>query len=282
MKPFACLAGLVLAAGMASAADMPGGLVLRFSCDELRNNGTLLPDASGSNNHGRVTGGVRPATGRLNGCCEFIARGGGFVQVPSSPSLENEHMTVCFWLRLGKIEAPDRTLVERQTEDAGYALQLVTGGEDNRKGLLQATVGAGKHFVSDEPITDNDWHHIALSYDGKTAKLYVDSVLQTQLMTLRGGDLSVNAKDADLLFGMSGAQVAARSREGAFEGMLDEILVFNRALTSTEVKDALTVSKPQFTKWQVERRLKELKELRDRNLITQEFYERKVKECEVD
>ena len=272
MKSFACLAGLILIAGLASAA-MPDGLVLRFSCDELRNNGTQLPDASGSNNHGRVTG-VRTATGRLNECCEFTGKN-SFVQVPSSPSLDNEHMTLCFWLRLGKIEAPDRTLVERQAGDAGYALRLVTGEEGNRKGLLHATVGNSKCSVSDEPITDNDWHHIAFSYDGKTAKFYVGGVLQQQLSTLR--DCSVDAKGADLMLGMS-----SKNKDAAFEGMLDEVLLFNRALAEAEVKDALTVSRPQFSKQQVERRLRELKELHERGLITQKFYERKVKECEVD
>ncbi len=82
---------LLLAAGVA-AAEMPGGLVLRFSCDELRNNGTLLPDMTGSNNNGRVTG-VRGASGRLNGGCEFTGKN-SFVQVPSSPLLESERVTV--------------------------------------------------------------------------------------------------------------------------------------------------------------------------------------------
>ena len=39
--------------------------------------------------------------------------------------------------------------------------------------------------------------------------------------------------------------------------------------------------KPAFTKQQVERRLRELKGLYERGLLTKEFYDRKVKECEV-
>jgi hypothetical protein len=51
--------------------------------------------------------------------------------------------------------------------------------------------------------------------------------------------------------------------------------------TNTAVKVAAEVPKPKFTKEQVNRRLAELKELLDRGLILQDFYERKVKECEV-
>jgi hypothetical protein len=47
------------------------------------------------------------------------------------------------------------------------------------------------------------------------------------------------------------------------------------------VKVAAEVPKPKFTKEQVNRRLAELKELLNRGLILQDFYERKVKECEV-
>ncbi|MEI6564764.1 MAG: hypothetical protein WCO42_10715 [bacterium] len=53
-------------------------------------------------------------------------------------------------------------------------------------------------------------------------------------------------------------------------------------LTSTQtVKVVTSPTQPKFTKDQVTRRLKELKELRDRGLILQDFYDRKVKECEV-
>jgi hypothetical protein len=63
--------------------------------------------------------------------------------------------------------------------------------------------------------------------------------------------------------------------------MLDEIVVFNRALSADDIKNVLASTQPKFTKQQVERRLAELKELLDRGLILQNFYDRKVKECEV-
>ena len=52
--------------------------------------------------------------------------------------------------------------------------------------------------------------------------------------------------------------------------------------TNAIVKAAQEAPKPKFTKQQVERRLRELKGLYERGLLTQEFYERKVKECEVE
>ncbi|MDD4623584.1 MAG: hypothetical protein PHG71_10155, partial [Kiritimatiellae bacterium] len=39
-------------------------------------------------------------------------------------------------------------------------------------------------------------------------------------------------------------------------------------------------AKPKFTKQQVASRLRQLKELYERGLLTKEFYERKVEECQ--
>lgn len=48
-----------------------------------------------------------------------------------------------------------------------------------------------------------------------------------------------------------------------------------------QVSDATgAAAKPKFTKQQVERRLRELKDFLDKGLIKQDFYDRKVKECE--
>ncbi|HNX33074.1 MAG TPA: LamG domain-containing protein [Kiritimatiellia bacterium] len=267
------------AAGMAlwSVADMPQGLVLRFSCDEFRNSGQTLPDVTGSNNNGRVTGVRAASAGRLNGGCEFTGKN-SFVQIPSAALLDSPRVTFCLWLKTGKAEWPDRTLIEKRA-DSGYALRLAAGDKQQggRKGKLCATV-VGRDVYSDMTVADNAWHHAAVTYDGEAVKLYVDGILQQQTVAWRG---EVGAKGQELTLGMNRSDPSAKEKEAAFEGSVDEVLVFNRALTAAEVKDALAATKPKFTKQQVERRLKELKDLFDRGLILKDFYDRKVEECEV-
>ena len=267
---------MVLAAGVA-AADLPQGLVLRFSCDEFKNNGATLPDVTGSNHNGRVSGVRYAGSGRLNGGCEFTGKN-SYIQVPASPLLDSKQVTFCVWLKAAKAEWPDRTLVDKRA-DSGYALRLAAGNkESGRKGKLCATV-AGHDCFSDAPVADNAWHHAAATYDGETAKLYVDGILQQQTAAWHG---EVGAKGQELTLGMNRSNPSAKDKEAAFEGSMDEVLVFVRALSAAEVKDVIAATKPKFTKQQVERRLKELKELLDRGLILQDFYDRKVKECEVE
>ena len=79
---------------------------------------------------------------------------------------------------------------------------------------------------------------------------------------------------------MNRSDPSAQERETALDGAIDEVMLFNRALGEAEIKQVYSSAKPKFTKQQVERRLKELKELLDRGLILKEFYDRKVRECE--
>lgn len=265
----------LMAAG-AAAADLPSGLVLRFTCDEFRNGGTVLPDATGSNNNGRVTGAKWSPAGRLGGGCEFTGKNSS-VLVPHSPSLKIQRATVCLWFKALTAGATDRALVEKGTEN-GYALSLAGGSQKaGRKGKLRVVVGSAE-CLSDAAVADNVWHHAAFAYDGETVKLYIDGTLQKQTASWRG-DFAANAHD--LTLGMNPASSANRTKDAAFEGVLDEVMLFGRALTEAELKDVIAATRPKFTRQQVERRLRELKELLDRGLILQDFYERKVRECEV-
>jgi len=273
----ACVPWVAAVGVFTAAAELPPGLLLRFSCDEFRNGGTVLPDMTGSNNNGRVSGAKWTPAGRLGGGCEFNGKNSS-VQVPHAPSLKCQHATVCLWFKALTAGTADRTLIEKGAED-GYALYLAGGAQnDARRGKLRAAVN-GLDCFSDTAVADNAWHHAAAMYDGERLNLYVDGVLQKQTATGRG-DLAANTRA--LTLGMNRAEPKHREKEAGFEGVLDEVMLFNRALTEAELKDVIAATRPTFTKWQVERRLKELKDLLDRGLILQDFYDRKVKECEVN
>ncbi|MDD4017745.1 MAG: LamG domain-containing protein [Kiritimatiellae bacterium] len=264
------------AGAITAAAELPPGLVLRFTCDEFRENGKMLPDATGSNNNGRVSGAKPTPAGRLSGGCEFTGKNSS-VRVPHSTLFNSPQMTFCLWFKTMASGTTDRTLLEKGSAN-GTALRIAGAAQpDPRKGKLRATVD-GHDCFSDAPVADNAWHHAAVTYDGVLLKLHVDGAPQKQ--TVAGwGDLAVNTQD--LTLGANRPDPKRREKETGFEGVLDEVMLFNRALTEPELKTVMAETRPKFTKWQVERRLKELKELLDRGLILQDFYERKVKECEV-
>ena len=254
--------------------DIPG-LVLHFSMDELR--AGAFVDRVTSNEIGRATNVRILAQGKLNGACEF-AKKNSFVSVPNTAALNPKRITFALWFRTGKESFPARFLLEKGSE-RGYALSIAGGGkENNRRGKLRTTVNGHDGF-SDASVTDDLWHHAAVVFDGRVVKLYVDGLLQKQTVVVPGGELVPN--DCDLTLGLNRSAPSTQARETSFDGAIDEVTIFNRALDESEIKRLLSSVKPKFTKQQVERRVKELKDLLSRGLILQDFYDRKVQECEV-
>lgn len=267
-----CTAGLGTALAATNAVP---DMVVRFSMDEQK--GGAYMDLVTSNALARAVNATTSGNGKLAGACE-IAGKNSYVELEDSPKLNPKRLTVSIWFRDSKEAWATRYLLEKGS-DKGYALSIVGGGaKDNpRRGKLRAVVG-GKDVLSDESVNNDMWHHAALTYDGQTVRLYVDGVLQKQTAAL-GGDLPSNT--SKLTLGMNRSATSPQDKEIAFGGLIDEVAIFSRALNEDELKRVRSMAKPKFTKWQVERRLKELKELYDRGLLLKEFYDRKVDECEV-
>ncbi|MGA1980762.1 MAG: LamG domain-containing protein, partial [Sedimentisphaerales bacterium] len=70
------------------------------------------------------------------------------------------------------------------------------------------------------------WHHLAGTFDGRYVKLYVDSVLENTVDT-NGTTLATNTT----WVGIAASPVSPEY----FSGMLDEIRIYNKALSQTEV-----------------------------------------------
>ncbi|HEY3807511.1 MAG TPA: LamG domain-containing protein [Kofleriaceae bacterium] len=80
---------------------------------------------------------------------------------------------------------------------------------------------------STTPMTLNAWHYLAIRFDGTTKALFEDGVLITS-NTAAGVDY-----DDDPVF--IGGDVDSGAPEGLFNGLIDEVRVYNRALSDAEI-----------------------------------------------
>lgn len=272
---FATMLVLLLATGSSAlAADFPQGLILHFSFDQWESGG-IISDKSGHNNEGHVFGARWTALGKQAGGYDFTTTN-NYIQVHPSPSLNATQATVAVLFKTMKSDALNRYIIEKCPKN-GFALYIAGESNGNNKGKLCFRVN-GHECLSDTAVTDNAWHHAAATFDGEALRIYLDSKLQQQVTPWKG-EISVNTNSLALGVNLSTPTPAEKGQ--SFEGTLDEAMIFNHALTEAEVKLVIASTKPKFTQEQVNRRLAELKELRDRGLILQDFYDRKVKECEV-
>jgi hypothetical protein len=74
-------------------------------------------------------------------------------------------------------------------------------------------------------VTDGEWHHLALTYDGAIARLYVDGLLEAMQKKVYSTTSTGRA--------YIGSTVAS---EEYFPGLVDEVTVYGRALKPSEIR----------------------------------------------
>jgi hypothetical protein len=199
-------------------------LIAHWKLDEAE--GKTAHDSAGDKD-GVVSGPVwRPAGGRLNGALEFEMF--HLVSVPFVLNPADGPFTVFAWVKGG---APQQVIIS-QTDGTGAGQTWL--GADVSNGKLMTTLTDGAAFtqpmVSEFSITDGQWHHIAVVWNGSHRHLYADGVEV--------------AKDADALDGLQGSDGGLYFGVGKtfdtstfFSGLLDDVRIYNQALSAEEIEE---------------------------------------------
>ena len=272
------------AASHTCAADLPRGLVLYYNFNKADTDG-VIADQSGLKNNGKADGvGAKwMENGKRGGAYEFAATE-SCIQVPNTPSLNVNQATFAAWFKIAKADGVWRRILDKRN----YVLCIAGDSKDGKsKGKLCAGINGRFWCFGDSAVADDAWHHGTATIDGVKLKLYVDGKLQTQAVPCFGG---IVPSASGLTIGMNKSNPGPQEVGQSFGGAIDEVMIFNRVLSDAEIQTLAgvasgTAAKPagkQFTKAQVAQQLNRLKSLYDAGLMTKEFYDKKVKECETD
>lgn len=195
----------------------PPGMVAWWSGD-----GNAL-DLVGTN-HGTLMNGATFAPGMVGQAFLFDGND-DFVLVLDSPHLafhDNTPMSVELWAyRMSS--ALEQHLLGIHTHGVGLSYQLAIDGEGVRfVGSYPHDAGLSSHF--DPPL--NEWLHYAATFDGAEIRLYINAVLAAAAISPLGPQLNeslrIGASPHDLY--------------RTFGGMIDEVSIYNRALSPEEIK----------------------------------------------
>jgi hypothetical protein len=125
--------------------------------------------------------------------------------------------------------------VEPDYSDEAYTLQFWTPGKPafgvlNESGALKIAIGSA--------ITANAWHQLVGVWDATTLYLYVDGALAASV-SLPADFLPVRNSDGGLLIGSQLPEPNVLDGNGyyRFDGIIDEVNVFDRALSAEEVAE---------------------------------------------
>ena len=198
-------------------ADPPApGLVAAYAFDET--SGTTAADASGNGRTGLVAGATW-ATGRYGGALSFDGSD-DYVGLPALGTFYNSAFTLEAWVQ----KATTKNDVGIVGSWAGSGPMLWVDHLATRHHL---TLGSSFSSYLDSGVNPSvgQWQHLAATFDGATARYFVDGV---QVAT-RAFSGSVGTSDAWRI-GAYGSVAG-----GFFDGLIDEIRVYDRALSSSEI-----------------------------------------------
>jgi hypothetical protein len=193
-----------------------------WSFDEA--SGTAVQDASGSGNHGTISGATRVA-GRTGRALSFDGID-DLVTIPDSASLDlRTSLTMEAWVRPAALGTTWRTVaLKEQSTDLVYGLYAA-----NESGMPSSHVYTNAHtmLAGNGALAAGTWSHLATTWDGSTLRLYVNG----NQVASRAVSGTAAVSDRPLYLG--GNRVWGEW----FSGVIDDVRVYSRALTATEVRD---------------------------------------------
>ena len=206
-----------------TGSSQPQGLVAAFGFNELSGSGVV--DGSGSGNAGVVSGALRSGAGRFGGALSFDGVN-DWVSVADAGSLDVSRMTLEAWVRPSALGNVWRTVLFK--ERVGGLVYGLVGSQGSGAPAGQVDIGGERNAVGGA-LPLNVWSHLAATFDGSVVRLYVNGVL--------GGSVVV----AGSIPASTGVlRIGGNSIWGEwFAGLIDEVRVYNRALTQTEIQNDL-------------------------------------------
>lgn len=201
------------------------GLVGHWTFDNITN-GTVA-DTSGLANDGSIQGNPQVVSGPSGSALDFNGSS-DFVQVADSSSLDvTDQITLAAWIR------PERNgtqyVIKKATygETDGFELSLSSSGSIFVR-FNQASERNAHRLDSsiNYPTDGSTWLHVVATYDGNTIKLYING----QLDSSKADQFEIATNDLALAFG------AESDGYRAYSGSLDDVAIYDRALSAEEVQ----------------------------------------------
>lgn len=203
------------------------GLVGAYGFDEAGGS-SLTADASGQNNHGAILGATQ-TTGRFGNGLQF----NGYsqqVSIKGSTSLNTVNfMTLESWV-YPKASKGGRSVIFKEN-NTGFVYSLYSNASRNVP-ASSINIGNYRTVSANTSLPTYLWSHIASTYDGKYQRFY-----------LNGREIANRAQTGQVLTSDGALKIGGNAIWSEwFTGIIDEVRVYNRALTASEIIKDMTQS----------------------------------------
>jgi hypothetical protein len=226
------------------------GLVGYWTMDGRDLTTAALIDRSGNGNGGRLVN-IATSTSRAEGKIGQALNFDGVndrVDVSSNPSLEGfSTITISAWIyptEDASVNVNGGRIVSKSNGTSGDDYALTYGSVNDEKLRFRVTTGATVNADSSSAtaIELNKWQHVVGVYNGVTMELYVDGFPIGLVSTPTNQSGTIADSNDDLSIG--GHAEGETDRE--FPGYIDDVRIYNRALSVTEIKGLYNIGATKF------------------------------------
>ncbi len=225
---------------MAAVSGAGSGLVAYYNFD----NGTAA-DSSGNSNNGVLIGGPTLTAGKVGAASLLFDGVDDYVNIPHSSSVNigSGNFAFSFWFKKTNATDSYTSLLSKNTSDdsdgPGFVFFLRETVPNIYAGIGNgsATLGA-----AGTPINNTDWQHVTVVREqGQKLLVYLNGVVAAQSTVVDTiGDVS-NAVGITIGKG-AGLNPSGPPHQEYFKGAIDDVRVYNRALTAAEVTEIYNYS----------------------------------------
>ena len=218
----AVASGIILSiAYQAEAAIAPETIVGIWLLDESK--GDVAEDSSGNGHDGELVGGPKWVNGKFGDALQFA--GSSQVKMPMGEAFDLVTWTLVGWYKgTPTADKWQGIMGKPNTGSRNYALIYL-----NASGALRAefTAGAGnwRAVNSKTGVNDDEWHHVAGTYDQKKLRVWVDGVPEAEALETAKPSVQI---DNFFSIGTSGGHKC--------NGIVDDVGLFSVGLEEGDIK----------------------------------------------
>ncbi len=211
-------------------------LIIYYSFDEdTMKDGDVL-DLSGNDNHGLIRGNLNNVGGRVGDALQFPGGATNYIAVRDHHYSDLfPELTLSVWIKTatrGMIASWDRSEFFR-----------FGAGDD----VLGNTTFVGfdvccpiKDWHGTINVTDDKWHHVVATFDAEKKRIYIDGKLDAEQATATNTKMIGKAVTRYGFLGIGSEAATFNAAVGpnwAFNGLMDEFLLFHRAVSEAEAEN---------------------------------------------
>ncbi len=215
--------------------SVPAVAIANFQFDKCEYTGTdnIVIDQLGRFNASASSGVASASDSTINRSLDLTAQGiGDWVTIPNDAIDGLNDFSISVWIN---------TSVSKSQQEIFHALGSSASDDEVELYLVNSSTlniklkGRAKNFSTGRSVTNGQWHHLVVTRVQDDICLYVNGSIQDCDDGFPNRDLSVPNSNAVVL-GQEQDTYGGRFDSGqSFEGKLDELIIFDGALTADEV-----------------------------------------------